>query len=109
MGSASDTASARPGLCIRVHASRGEVLVAACDADLLGRTLREGDIEFCVSPDFYGDVAGDDGLLEKHLRVATIANLVGRAAVACGVRTGVIDEENVLLIAGVPHAQFALL
>jgi len=88
---------------------QNEVLVAACDAELIGKTLKEGEIEFHVSKEFYADVLGDEELLKKHLVNATIANLVGHRAVKCGIEVGIIDKENVIKIAGIPHAQFALL
>ena len=48
-------------------------------------------------------------MLEEHLQRATIANLVGERCVRCGVKMGLIMEENILIIDGVPHAQFALM
>jgi len=71
--------------------------------------LKEGEIEFKVSKEFYGDIVGDEELLKKHLLQATIANLVGHKAVKCGIEIGIIDKENVIKIAGIPHAQFVLL
>ncbi len=94
---------------MKVYTVYNEVLVAACDAELIGKTLREGEIEFHVSKEFYADVLGDEEMLKKHLAKATIANLVGHKAVKCGIEMGMIDEENILKIAGIPHAQFALL
>lgn len=94
---------------IKVYTVQNEVLVAACDAELIGKTLKEGEIEFHVSKEFYADVLGDEELLKKHLVNATIANLVGHRAIKCGIEVGIIDKENVIKIAGIPHAQFALL
>ncbi len=94
---------------MKVYKIKDEVLVAACDAELLGKTLKEGEIEFKVSKEFYGDIVGDEELLKKHLLQATIANLVGHKAVKCGIEIGIIDKENVIKIAGIPHAQFVLL
>lgn len=97
------------GIYIKVYKVQNETLVAACDAELIGKTLREGEIEFKISEEFYGDIIGDEELLKKHLMHATIANLVGERAVKCGIELGIIDEENIIKIAGIPHAQFALL
>ena len=94
---------------IKVYTVQNEVLVAACDAELIGKTLKEGEIEFHISKEFYADALGDEELLKKHLANATIANLVGHRAVKCGIEVGIIDKENVIKIAGIPHAQFALL
>ena len=83
-------------------------MIAACDSELIGRTLKEGDMKFHIQKDFYIDIIGDEGLLKKHLETATIANLVGHRSVKCGAETGLIDEETILKIDGVPHAQFVL-
>ncbi len=86
-----------------------DLLVAACDAGLLGKTLVDGEINFKVSKDFYYGIRGDRKMLERHLEKATIANLVGSMCVECGIEMGLIMKENVLIIDGVPHAQFALM
>ncbi|MGZ4940673.1 MAG: DUF424 family protein, partial [Halobacteriota archaeon] len=43
------------------------------------------------------------------LKNATIANLVGKRAVDCGIDSGIIDEEYIITIEGVPHAQMVTL
>ncbi|MEA2054858.1 MAG: DUF424 family protein [Candidatus Thermoplasmatota archaeon] len=96
-------------MCIKTYAVGNEILVAACDAELLGKTLKGGGITFKVSKDFYGDIYGDKKTLEEHLQRATIANLVGRRCVGCGIKMGLILKENVLNIGDIPHAQFALM
>jgi len=104
-----DTDSQPESICIKIYAVGNEIMVAACDAELLGKTLKEGDITFKVSKKFYYDIRGNIKMLEEHLQRATIANLVGERCVRCGVEMGLILEENILIIEGVPHAQFALM
>lgn len=96
-------------ICIRVHKAQAEVIVAACDAELVGTTLSDGDIELHVSKAFYEDVVGAEDILMQHLKMATIANLVGHRAVECGIEAGFIDRKNVLMIGDIPHAQFAVM
>jgi len=96
-------------ICMKIYTVGNDVLVAACDAGLLGKTLEDGDINFEVSKEFYYGIMGDTGMLERHLEGATIANLVGSMCVKCGIDMGLIMKENVLMIGGVPHAQFALM
>lgn len=104
-----DTVSQAKRICIKMYVVGKEIMVAACDAELVGKTLKDGDINFEVSKDFYYDIQGDIKMLEEHLQRATIANLVGKRCVKCGVEMGLIMEENILIIDGVPHAQFALM
>ncbi|KAA0004407.1 MAG: DUF424 family protein [Thermoplasmata archaeon] len=104
-----DTDSLVENICMKMYAVGNEIMVAACDSELLGRTLEDGEITFKISKDFYYDVHGSIEMLEEHLQRATIANLVGERCVRCGVKMGLIMEENILIIDGVPHAQFALM
>ena len=104
-----DTNSQANDICMKIYKTGGETLVAACDAELLGKTLVEGEIEFHVSEEFYNGIRGGEEMLKKHLSIATIANLVGERSVGCGIKMGLIDKENILNIDGIPHAQFALL
>ena len=81
------------------------VLLAVCDCDLLGRTLREGKIVFKIKEEFYkGRKATVDeavGLINN----STIVNLVGKNCVETAIAQGYIHPDAVIKIQGVPHAQ----
>ncbi len=88
---------------------QSHVIITLCDIELLGKTLKHGDIEFNISESFYaGDVVPLDNALDA-LSQATIANLVGRESVEGAIRAGYIHEEAVLWIGDVPHAQWVRL
>ena len=94
-------------ISIKVHLKGREVLVAACDEELLGKTLNEGNLKFHLSKDFYGGMKGGKSLLKEQLERATIANLIGKEVVECAIDAKFISKESVLEIDGVPHAQLA--
>ena len=85
------------------------VLLAVCDCDLLGRTLREGKIVFRVKDEFYNgrraSVEEAVGLIDN----STIVNLVGKACVEKAIAKGYVHPEAVLKIEGIPHAQIVKL
>jgi hypothetical protein len=90
------------------HVNR-EVMVAVCDAELLGLTFCEGDLHLSVHESFFkGDRAGEEEVKAALLN-ATIANLVGKESVNCGIESGIIDKDQVITIDGVPHAQMVTL
>lgn len=93
---------------MRIHVRGIEVLVAACDADLLGKTLREGELRLHVSSFYDGEEVEEEEFIEQ-LRRATIGNLVGNETVAAASRAGLVSEDGVLWIEGVPHAQLFVL
>ena len=81
------------------------VLLAVCDSDLLGKTLREGKIVFKIKEEFYnGRKATVDeamGMIDN----STIVNLVGKVCVEKAIAHGYVHPEAVIKIEGVPHAQ----
>lgn len=90
------------------YARGAEVLVAACDDRLLGRTLREGQLRLHVSSFYEGERVTEEQFLAL-LRHATIGNFVGRETVAAAQRAGFVGEDGVLWIDGEPHAQMVLM
>ncbi len=92
---------------LRMHRHGRELLLAAADRELVGTELRDQDLKLDVCPEFYEGEEGDEELLLNRLTMCTMANLVGERAVAVAVRAGYIDDECILRIAGVPHAQLA--
>ena len=87
--------------------SRGkDILVAVCDADILGRTFREGRIKIEIKESFYGGrlVTLEEAIVA--LKSASIGNIVGKEIVASAIREGIIHEDAVIWIEGQPHAQF---
>jgi len=94
---------------MRVYRVKGEVLVAVCDSDIVGRTFREGDLKLEVKESFYGEEEVGEEEVKRALRNATIANITGSKAVNLAVRIGIIDKNRILYIEGCPHAQMVVI
>lgn len=85
------------------------VLLAICDADILGKTLCEGKIVFRVKEEFY---KGEKVSVEEAVLMienSTIVNMVGKHVVKRAIEKGFVHPEAVLNIEGVPHAQIVRL
>ena len=80
-------------------------LVAACDADLLGKTLKFGKITFHVRREFYGGSLVDVKEAIEMIKKASNCNLVGTKIVDEALRQGLVHPQAVVNIAGVPHTQ----
>ncbi|MBN2251447.1 MAG: DUF424 family protein [Candidatus Altiarchaeota archaeon] len=94
---------------LKVYRSGGEVLVAACDREVLGGVYSEGSLRFEVGRSFYcGELVCLEEL-SRALSVASIANLAGEKVVGLAVSLVYVDEENVRCIGGLKHAQFVSL
>jgi hypothetical protein len=90
---------------VKKHSSQGQVLVAACDTDILGKTFEDEELQIFVGEGFYGgETVGPDMLL-KLMDVANIINLIGEKVVRLAVEQGLVDEDCIMNIGGVPHAQ----
>lgn len=81
------------------------VLLAICDAEILGRTLCEGKIAFHVKEDFYKGAKVNVEEAVSMIENSTIVNMVGKNVVKKAIQRGYVHPEAVLNIEGVPHAQ----
>jgi len=93
---------------MKVYARAGQLLVAAADADLIGRTLQEGEMRLQVGDFYAGEVVDEDAFLEQ-VQNSTMGNFVGEETIAVCLRHHLIQESGVLRIEGVPHAQLYVL
>ncbi|ASJ16575.1 hypothetical protein A3L04_05575 [Thermococcus chitonophagus] len=97
-----------PGkMYVKIYRVQGEVLLAACDEELLGKTFREGELKLEVKERFYKGELMDVEELGRLLEEATIANLTGERVVSKAIELGYINKNRVLRIQGIPHAQMA--
>jgi len=94
---------------LKTVVSGRDVLVAACDEELLGKTLEGGRVPFKVSESFYGGALAEVEELVESMRRATICNLVGRVSVEAAIEAGLVHERGVIYLGEVPHAQIVKL
>jgi uncharacterized protein len=95
------------GFVMRVHRVRSEFVVAACDAELVGRELPIGDAGRTVkiSGQFYGERVVTREELIWALERATIANLLGERVLRLAQEGGFVGPGGTGMLGGVPHAE----
>ncbi len=86
-----------------------DVLVAVCDADILGKTLEGGRVPFNVSERFYGGTLCELAEAIEAMGKASIVNMVGKRIVEAAIECNLIQEAGVIYIGDVPHAQIVRL
>jgi hypothetical protein len=91
-----------------IHEKRG-VLVAACDAGLLGETFRQGKLKLEVNTQFYGGALCTIEKAMEALVEADVANLVGETTIKAAVDKGLVDPGAVIYFGAVPHVQIVRL
>jgi hypothetical protein len=92
-------------ISIKIYKQGKDVLIGACDENLIGKKFTDGKFVLDIRKDFYEGKRITIKILKKYLENATIANLVGKNTVNCAIEMGLIDPLCVLNIKGIPHAQ----
>ncbi len=89
----------------KFHNIGGEILLAACDLELFGKTIDDPTgLSLNMQGGFYDGPEVTEEEFCNMLAQATSANLVGERVVKIAVQQNEIDPENVKEVAGVPHA-----
>lgn len=83
----------------------GCTLLATCDANLLGKVLREGKIVFEIREEFYKGLKVSVEEAIDLVEQCSMVNMVGHMIVKRAVEKGLIHPEAVIKISGIPHAQ----
>ena len=88
------------------HSPTGEVIVAVCDRELLGATIKISDgFTVKVAEEFYmGQTASWEQVMNL-MESATIINLLGDAAVDRAADSGIIPRDAAVRVGGVKHIQ----
>jgi hypothetical protein len=92
-------------ISIKVYKQGDDLVIGACDEELLGKRFSEGKFQINVTKKFYEGERISIKTFERFLQDATIANLVGKKTVECAIRLGLVNPECILKIKNIPHAQ----
>jgi len=90
---------------VKIRKWGSQILLAACDAEVLGKTLQNSNITFEVKEEFYKGFKTNIEEAVSLIEKSTIANLVGTKIVKKAIERGYVHPEAVIEICGVLHAQ----
>src|SRR3989441_9978857 len=93
---------------MKVYHQGKETLVAAADADLIGKTFREGKFKIEVGKFYEGDVVTEERLASE-LRLATIGNFVGKETIDAAKEAGFVAGDRILWVQGGPPPPVGLM
>ncbi|MFB6076326.1 MAG: DUF424 domain-containing protein [Candidatus Aenigmatarchaeota archaeon] len=91
--------------CFNHFEADDDFLLSVCDEDILGKTFSEGEITLKVKEDFYFSKKAEEADLKNFFEKATIINAVGEEIVNLLVNEDLVEEDKILVVEGVPHAQ----
>lgn len=92
-------------MIIRERETPEGLLVSLCDDGLIGQTFSNGEVSLEVTESFYGGDHCTTAEAVDALQRAAVANIVGEESVSVAIEAGVVDEDRVLDVGSVPHAQ----
>lgn len=93
-------------ICVKLHRGPdGRSVLAACDAETLGRSFSEGKLRLKVHESFYKEEYVTEDEFVSMMGDADIINLVGDTVVSLAISEGYVDRANVITIEGMVHAQ----
>lgn len=90
-------------ISVKVYCKGANVLVAACDSELLGKKFIKGKLCLDIGSFYDGKKVNEKTFLE-HLANATSANLVGEKTINTAIKAGFISKESVIKIQRIPYA-----
>ena len=92
-------------ISIKIHRAPSEIILAACDEDILGKTFSGDGMKFTVSEGFYNGYLVTEEEFVDHLDEYTIMNLAGDRVIALAIENGHVSEDGIIEIGELKHAQ----
>ena len=90
----------------KLHGSGFEVILAACNSDLFGKTFDDGEFTIDLGSAFFRGSEVTEDEFKGMLAQATSANLVGKDVVRIAIESECIHPDAVGEICGIPYAMF---
>lgn len=94
-------------MLVKIHSSYRNV-VAICDSNLLGKTFEEGKRQIKINEHFF---KGDEKTEAEVLKIIEEGsaedytfNIVGEESIKTALKSGIITQEGIIKIQGVPVA-----
>ncbi len=90
---------------VKTHQFQDSQVVAICEEGLLGKKVSEGDLELNISERYYKGEKKSVEEIKEIMKTAKNLNVVGEEPIKLAIELGLIEEKDILTIAGVEHAQ----
>ncbi|MEM2856248.1 MAG: DUF424 family protein [Candidatus Nitrosocaldaceae archaeon] len=91
---------------VRKNFYKGSLMVNICDIELLGTTLREGELTINITKEYFCESIINEEEIISLLKECSIANLVGNNSVKNAVSLKLASEASIRWIDNVPFLMF---
>ena len=92
-------------LIAKIHKQREKSVLAVCDEELLGKKFTEGRLQLDLTSNFYAGEQMSEEMFKQEAAAFDILNMVGERVIALAKEMGLVEEEHVVVIQNIPHAQ----
>ena len=93
------------GIVVKVHKTPNGNMIALCDPELLGKTFEEGERQLDLTARFYQGEEMSEEEVESTLNDCYVVNAVGTASVSLLKRLKLIEDDHIITVQDIPHAQ----
>lgn len=98
-------------MLIKVHEAK-RIVIALCDKELLGKKFEEENTELDLNGEFFKGEEKTEDEIKKMLifykKEDASFNIVGKKSCSLALEIGLIKEENIGKIAGIPYSLILL-
>lgn len=94
---------------VKFHKAEDNVVTAICDENLIGKKFSQDDLQLEVSEYFYKGELKSEEEVKVIMKDSANMNLVGKNTINLAVKLNQLDEDGVIEIQGIPHAQIVKL
>ena len=97
-------------MIVKTHISpEGKKIVAVCDSDIIGKKFEDGKIQLDLCSDFYKGIEKQEKELDEIIKTAYILNVVGASSIGWAIKKGLISDNGIIKVEGIPHAQIVMI
>lgn len=87
---------------VKISNYQKNAMLNICDAELLGKTITQGDLTMEITESYYGGKTVDEREAIDLLKTSSIINMVGERTVSLSVGLGIGSENGIKTISKVP-------
>jgi hypothetical protein len=92
-------------MIVKVHETKNGTIVAVVDKEILGERFEEGELQLDLASSYYKGEQKSPEEIGDLMRNAYGVNLVGERTIRLAIDEGIIEEDMVRRIAGIPYYQ----
>jgi hypothetical protein len=87
----------------------GQIIIALCDSELLGKKFTQDELQLDLTSDFYKGEKKTEQETLNLIKEAYIINAVGKTCIEFLLKNKLIEQQNIITIDNIPHAQCVII